>query len=124
MRKIEGLVAGKDADTGHAILLLDAAEVIFPIGPGEVHAADGATETGAVGAAFGGEALVDAREIFVEQRLEAAGPRFYDAMASELGDELRGVVVFEATEWSTKEIDVGVDGRSGRRAGGSCRRKF
>src|ERR1041385_8565631 len=78
MGEVEGLVAGVDADAGHFVDFVAAAEVFLPIGPGEVDGPEWNQEA-AMLLAFGGEAFVDAVYVFGEEGVEAAGPRLNDA---------------------------------------------
>ena len=76
-----------------------------------------------MGAAFGGEALVDAVDVFVEERLVAPGPRLDHAVFAQFGDERGGVGVFEFPERPAEQVDVGVNdtGRGGTSGGGDSR---
>jgi hypothetical protein len=107
--EVEGLVARIDAKAGHLEYFVAAANVLLPVGPGEVDGAEGHQEAAAVFAAGAGETFVDAVDVFGEEGFEAAGPGLGDAMFPEFFYEGGGVAIFESAKRPIEKGDVGID---------------
>ena len=98
-------------DALHFENLSAATEVFLPIGQRGVHATDGLEQARAGVAAIGGKALVDRREVAMQQRVIAPGPRLGNAELLELGDECGCGVVGHATEGPAGKVHVSVNER-------------
>ena len=93
MGEVEGLVAGIDAEAGHFVDFVAAAQIFLPIGPGEIDGSEWDQEA-AMLFALGGESFVDVVDVFGEKGFETAGPCLSDAMFFKFGDEGFGVAIF------------------------------
>lgn len=69
----------------------------------------------AVSLALNGQPGVDAPDVLVQERVEAAGPSLFDAVRFQCGNQFRRVIERQSAGGPAGEVEVGVDhGRSQR----------
>ena len=112
-----------EPDAAHLVLLVAAPQVLFPIWPDRINAADWDQESTAVLSAFVGQPPVSHVQLLVNHRFEAARPRLHNPVPAQLAHECLGAVVLQPAEGPPENVHVSVDdfrsggGLFGRRDG-------
>src|SRR5439155_6068186 len=84
------VVVRMQADAGHAMLLVTAAQVFLPVGLARVDRAKGDEEAG-IALALIREPSIDTGQVLVQHALEAAGPRLRNLDATQLLHNVGGL---------------------------------
>ena len=103
------VVIGVQADAGHLVVFVAAAQVFTPVGQRGVHRTERDQQPLRVLGALVRQPGIDAAHVLVQQAVEAAGPRPGHVHLPELLQQLRQLVAGEPPKRPARQVDVHVD---------------
>src|SRR5262245_6106755 len=107
--ELVAMIVWKEPDTGHQILFMTAAKVLLPIREFWINRAEGKKDVAAMLLTLSGESFVYSGDVFVPQRIEAAGPGLHHTGTFQFRDQFSCFVERQPAEWPVGKRDVGVD---------------